>query len=431
MPWLNLRLPEVLARLHAFSLFAFASFVCFSIAGAHISLGLLALVIILQIVLGSDAGEETAGDSGSLVAQVRLGFEWPLLAFWSACLISSLLSHDPLDSLAHLKNLTTIIGAYAVAYSLRRHSEWRTPALWIFLSTAALASLWGLVKYALGMTIKVQGTQSTTMTWGAMAAMFLLLTIVTAFSAANGGGRWAARVLSIPQFFALLLSFVRGAYVGLAAGLLYLLRRQWQRLLPGALVLLFIAGIVAPASVRERVMSIFDRQNPSVQVRLSQWQIGAKIVADQPFFGVGWHDLAPFTRQYAQPDPRLPQPVNDDIFHIGHYHNTYVTIAVYSGFLGLAAFVWLMASVWQQLGRATIQSAPAETQARIWACRAALLSFLVNGFFDWNFGDAEVVTMFWFVIGLGLGQAGTHLPVRWDAASPRHEAGAPGEFQHS
>lgn len=392
-----------MSRLQAFCLFAFAAFVSFSIAGAHISLGLLALCILLPIFslqthsLGADKIK-------SRFFELRLEFELPFAAFLLICLLSSLLSHDPLDSILHLKNLTTVIGAYAVAHSLRQHPEWRRPALWVFLTAATLASLWGLAKYALGITDKVQGTQSTTMTWGAMATMFLLVTVSTAYNGKGARRRWYARAFCLPQFFALVLSFVRGAYVGLAAGGFYLLRRQWKRLLPAALAVAVVAAALAPAAVRERFLSIFDLQNPTVLVRFSQWQIGAKIIADHPFFGVGWHDLAPFTRQYARPDSSLPAAVNVDIFHIGHYHNSYVTLAVYSGLVGFAAFLWLLWSLWQQLGRAALQNIPPENQALVRACRAAMLGFLVTGMFDWTFGDAEVMTMFWFLIGLGLGQ---------------------------
>jgi len=215
---------------------------------------------------------------------------------------------------------------------------------------------------------------------------------------------------------------VRGAYVGLAAGLAYLLRRQWKKILPAAFALILIAGLWAPVPVRERLLSIFDMQHPSIVVRFSQWQIGAKIIADHPLFGVGWHDLAPFTRQYAQPDPQLPHIVNEDVFHIGHYHNTYIMLAVCSGLAGLAAFLWLMASVWKQLGRAAFQNDEEESKALVWACRAAVLSFLVNGLFDWIFGDAEAVTLFWFIVGLGLGQTGLKFSPETERASWQNQA---------
>jgi hypothetical protein len=41
---------------------------------------------------------------------------------------------------------------------------------------------------------------------------------------------------------------------------------------------------------------------------------------------------------------------------------------------------------------------------RTWtlASLAVFLAFNLNGFFEWNFGDAEVITIVWFVMGLAL-----------------------------
>ena len=35
-------------------------------------------------------------------------------------------------------------------------------------------------------------------------------------------------------------------------------------------------------------------------------------------------------------------------------------------------------------------------------CIAANFGFWINGFFDWNFGDAEPVTLLWFTLGIVL-----------------------------
>ncbi len=334
---------------------------------------------------------------------LALGWEWPLAIFVAACLISTALSDLPWASFRNLKNLLTILGAYTVAYSLRMHPEWRKPALWIFILSATGAALWGLIEFGLGLAPKVMSTQSTTMTWGAMSAMFILITLSAAGFTATARERWTARMFFIPQIFALFLSLVRGAYVGFAAGVFYLLHRHWKRLVPVLLVLFTLGALFAPAAVKERVMSIVDLKHPSIIVRFEQWKIATHIIADHPFFGVGWHDLAGLTRQYAQPDPSLPAGINDDVFNIGHYHSTYFTLAVCGGLLGLAAFVWLMIAVWRSLGN--VVRASTQTMNLAFAARAAMLSFLFTGLFDWTFGDAEVVTMFWFVIGLGLGQA--------------------------
>lgn len=383
-----------LQRAHAFTLFAFAAFVCFSIAGSHISLGLLTMSVALHI------WQTRRKNIHATI--IPLGFERPIATFILLCLISTMLSHLPWESFRNLKNLLTILGVYTVAYSLRTHPEWRLPTLWIFLTSATGAALWGLIKFGIGRTEKVMSTQSTTMTWGAMSAMFIFMTIYAAGFAATTRERWSARFYLLPQVSALFLSLVRGAYVGFAAGVFYFLRRQWKRLVPALLVVLALGAFVAPNVVKERVLSMTDFQNATLWVRLQQWKIATHIIADHPFFGVGWRDLAALTRQYAQPDPNLPESVNHDVFRIGHYHSTYFTLATCGGLLGLAAFAWLMMAVWRNLGKA--MRAPRANANLVFACRAAMIGFLVTGLFDWTFGDAEVVTMFWFLVGLGLGQ---------------------------
>jgi hypothetical protein len=225
-----------LRRVHAFSLFALAAFVSFSIAGAHISLGLLTLCVIAQSARRRGRRAEGEGPRAEGKEQVvgispgssiLLDIEWPIAAFVLIALASTTFSETPLPSLHNLRHLLTILGAYAVALSLRWHPEWHRPVLWIFIATATAAALYGLGKYAFGFTSKVQSTQGTTMTWGALSVMFMAVTMQMALAAPIRRERWLARGAIIPQVFAMLLSLVRGAYVGFAASVVYIFRRYW------------------------------------------------------------------------------------------------------------------------------------------------------------------------------------------------------------
>ncbi len=391
-----------LRHLHAFTLFAFAAFVSFSIAGAHISLGLLTLCVALQI---AKSKRQKAKKTSFL-----LGIEWPIIAFALIALASTALSEMPLASFRNMRHLLTILGAYTVAFSLRQYPEWRRPLLWTFISVATVAALYGLGKFAFGFSSKVQSAQGTTMTWGALSVMFMAVTLQMALAAPTRRERWLARAQIIPQIFSLLFSLVRGAYIGFFASAVYLLRQYWskrrillQRLLPACLILLLVS--VFSPTVRQRVAAIFDLNTPSTQVRLIQWKYALKIVAAHPVVGVGWRDLQPVIRRYATPAPNIPEYISKDVFSIGHFHSTYVTILVCFGVAGFLAFAWLMISVWRTLGMAMKHTGDESRRSIIFASRAALLGFLVAGIFDWTFGDAEVVTMLWFVIGMGLGQA--------------------------
>lgn len=396
-----------LRRLQAFALFAFAAFVNFSIAGAHISLGLLTLCVAGQMAK-SKRQKANSKKPGILIG---LGIEWPIAAFVIIALVSTAFSETPLASLRNLRHLLTILGAYTVAFSLRQYPEWRRPLLWTFISVATLAALYGLGKYALGFSSKVQSTQGTTMTWGALCVMFMAVTLQIAIAAPNRRERWLAWGMIIPQAFAMLLSLVRGAYVGFAASAVYLFRKYWasprllwRRVLPGLLGLAVVLVFLSPEVVRQRLVLIFNLKYHSTQVRLVQWEYALKIAADHPLVGIGWRDVLPVFRRYAPPDIAVPEAVKHDIFHIGHFHSNYVMILVCFGITGLLAFLWLLAAVWRRLGVAAKHAHAEQDRLVVFASRAAMIGFLVAGIFDWTFGDAEVVTMFWFVMGIGFGQ---------------------------
>lgn len=392
---------KFLERLQIFSLFTFVVTSTFSIAGAHLSLGLLAIVILLR----------SWRERRWLLS--KTGFEWPIVAFLVACLLSSLFSEVPLTSLKHLKHLLLISAVFLMGASLRDWPDLRWPLVWTFMGSASAAALYGLGKFALGFSSKVQSTQSTTMTWGALSVMFMAVTLQIALASPTRHHRWLARMLFIPQIFAMLLSFVRGAYVGFAASVIYLLRQYWskrrllvQRVLPVLAAVILVSVMLSPDAVRQRVTAIFNLNTPTTLVRLVQWKYALQIAADYPVFGVGWRDMLPVFRRYAapyvSPDAALADHVNHDIFSIGHFHSMYVMVLVCFGVVGLVAFVWLLAAVWRQLAAAIKRAATEEDRIIISASRAAMVGFLVAGIFDWTFGDAEVVTMFWMVVGLGM-----------------------------
>jgi O-antigen ligase len=389
--------------LHAVALFAFAGFVSFSIAGAHISLTLLSLCW-LAAIFKEPRQNSPAGPA------LALGLEWPIAAFTLIAVFSTLLSDNLRETSPGLRYLLTMIGAYTVAHSLHWRPDWRRPLLWTFIGAATLAALYGLGKFALGFSSKVQSAQAITMTWGALSAMFIVVTLQMAIAAPNRSERWIAGVALIPQIFALLLSFVRGAYVGFAAGAIYLVYLYWlkhrQRAGRILAVILICSAIIAAFSVeaaRQRITAIFDLNVGSTQVRLIQWKYALRIIMDHPILGVGWRDMAEIFRRYVPPDLNLPEDVKSDIF-IGHFHNSYLMVAACYGVTGLIAYLWLLAAVWRQLGAIAKAAGAEEAHIVIDAIRAAMIGFLVASCFDTTFGDHEVVTMFWFLIGMGLGQ---------------------------
>ena len=136
----------------------------------------------------------------------------------------------------------------------------------------------------------------------------------------------------------------------------------------------------------------------STRVRLTQWRDAVIILKHYPVLGVGWIDLNTIHRKYAPPNADL----NDDAYKIGHFHNNFVMMAMVGGVLGLAAFLLLFVRILVVLYRryAAIPQKEDFLKAVVLIAFTAVAGFLVNGVFDWLFGDEEVFILLFFTIGL-------------------------------
>ena len=94
-------------------------------------------------------------------------------------------------------------------------------------------------------------------------------------------------------------------------------------------------------------------------------------------------------------------------FHVhSHMHNAYLQVAVSMGIPALLVFAWLLVAFFR-LGR----RAPGGWIRNLWeeglvnAYPAIIIALAVNGLFEWNFGDSEVLGLFYFISGCVLGIA--------------------------
>ncbi len=180
----------------------------------------------------------------------------------------------------------------------------------------------------------------------------------------------------------MLLTYTRGAYVGILAALLvYALVRRPRALLilaPALLAVFFLA----PPEIRERIRSITDLSDRTNRDRIAMARAGARMVADSPVFGLG-PDLVPsFYPLYRDPDaPRWRVP---------HLHNNVLQIAAANGVFAAAAYLAIVALF---LARVVflLRRETRPDRAALWA--GALLAgtaLFAAGLFEYNFGDTEV-----------------------------------------
>lgn len=145
---------------------------------------------------------------------------------------------------------------------------------------------------------------------------------------------------------------------------------------------------------RSRLRSIFDPYIPSNYVRVSLWKAGLKMFSEHPVFGVGDIDLA---AQYKAHKSYYEKEIQ------GHLHNNYFHFLAILGGFGFLAVMFLIGRI-ILLKIKIIRTFKDEPFMSSYAMGAlgCFISFLVAGLTEWNFGDHEVITMVWFVLGLDI-----------------------------
>ncbi|MBK8098561.1 MAG: putative O-glycosylation ligase, exosortase A system-associated [Planctomycetes bacterium] len=138
-----------------------------------------------------------------------------------------------------------------------------------------------------------------------------------------------------------LLTHSRGAFLSLVGTALWIAWRSGR--LIRAMLTLAVCGVVflltAPASVLERLASIGDTQESSINARFVAWRTAFKMIEDNPLFGVGMRNFQPRYKDYSV------VPIDTESFTTYVAHNSYLQIWAESGTLAFAVYMSLLASV--------------------------------------------------------------------------------------
>lgn len=198
--------------------------------------------------------------------------------------------------------------------------------------------------------------------------------------------RWLTVTIFSLIFVALLLTFSRGAFLALAGGLGFIALMRYRRLIPYMAVAgLLMLVLPITQSYVARLLEGFMGQDLATQMRFGEYRDAWALITRYPLFGVGFS---------GSPDVDL---------YLG-VAMVYLTIGQQMGFLGLGAFVAVMATVWGYAFFNRHIFKHSEQMDPIWlGLHAAVFSGLVAGIFDhylFNMEFLHAVTAFWMLLGL-------------------------------
>lgn len=211
--------------------------------------------------------------------------------------------------------------------------------------------------------------------------------------------------------FALALTVTRGSWIGFAvsAALMFLVTASRRTMLIGVAcaIPLVLAGVFLLQ--QQRRVGFVDSADQSTSWREMVWREGFDLLVSKPrhlLFGVGMDSIKGHWREWGMFDNGR-QP-------IGHMHSNLLQIALERGVPALILWLLLFAIYIRMLWRMVRNTTDFPRGLAAGALGGAV-GFFTSGLVHYNWGDSEVVMVFYFIMGLALAaQALAHPQTRSD-----------------
>jgi O-antigen ligase len=377
---------ENLDKVISFSLMSFVCFSFFSISLTQISCGVGGLAWMTKCYLTRSWEKQT------------FPLKVPFLLFVLACLVAVVGAVDFSSSYKSLKRLLEIL-IFVWAVNCITSEKQREKLTLLLIASATLSVLTGFyTAWENGITIsaRAEGTMSNYMTYaGLLMLAFLVTSGKLAFDPKKNKWFYPAILL---MAICLLLTFARQAWLGVVAGLFFLIWFRKKSLLWFIPAILGIVFLISPAPIKHRIYQITDLNDYNLQIRLALWQGGWLVFKDHPLTGCGFKCIDAVNQDY--PDP------TGNIKKLRGLHNNFIQLAVDTGLFGLVSWISIWVVYFMTLYR-RLASMPDNFANRrdTMASAAAVIGFLVAGLFETNFYDAEVSMVLYFIMALPLTRA--------------------------
>jgi O-antigen ligase len=319
----------------------------------------------------------------------------PVLAvFCVLAVVSGLVCPTSEAALTSLRWLTLLLIVPMAADLLETPSKALLTLSAVALAGAVEASV-GLLQFFRGgddLSRRIRGSFSHYMTFSGVTMIAAAVLLGLALEA-RGRRRLLLAAAAILPGAATLLTFTRGAYLGLLGGAIITLAVRRPRGLLWIPLVVAAILVVSPAKVRDRIVSISTLRDATSRERIAMAQAGREMVADAPWLGVG-----PERVPEVYPRYRRPEALEKDIPHL---HDNLLQVAAELGVPAALAYLVFVAVCFVAAAGRLRRCPPGGA----WAgpLSAALLAgtaVAVAGVFEYNLGDAEVLVPALLVISI-------------------------------
>jgi O-antigen ligase len=281
---------------------------------------------------------------------------------------------------------------------------WRIVGAW--LVAAALVSRDGVEQFFAGEGWSMEGVARVSSVYPSATAFGIYVGRALSLSAVLAvflprewrGRRIACWLLSLVMALGLVLSFTRGAWIGVFAGLAVAAIIARHRLLllglAGAAVAGFVAIVGLSSAGIDRIRSMFDftTQDNTGVARGQIWGAALHILRDHPVMGIGQDQFI-----YQDPSYGVPQL---RFFQTSHPHNWVLDFWLR---LGLPGLLWILAAlVWffREAGGLWQRHKGTALGALALGLVASMVDFAVHGLLDMAYFTMDLAVTFWLSMGV-------------------------------
>lgn len=224
--------------------------------------------------------------------------------------------------------------------------------------------------------------------------------LLFAFTSLSTKLRIAIATASVLMAIALFMTVTRASWAGAAAAFAAMvLITGSRRTIALFLILSIPAGIAGVAYLQyKRNVSFVDGNDGSTTWRLTVWSEGASRTVAGPreaLIGVGMDSLKNRWQEWGMFDNgNLP---------IGHLHSTPLQLAFERGFPTLIAWlVWMFIYLLMLFRGIRDPQIPTIDRGILLGAFGGAIGFLLSGIVHYNWGDSEVVMVFYLIMGISL-----------------------------